>query len=68
MFTCLSRDVAASNKEWKIAFWHHPPYTKGSHDSDFETELVEMRERALPILEAAGVDMVLGGHSHSYRN
>ena len=66
MFTWLSRDVAASDKEWKIAFWHHPPYTKGSHDSDVEAELVEMRERALPILEAAGVDLVLGGHSHSY--
>ncbi len=25
-----------------------------------------MREHALPILEEAGVDIVLGGHSHSY--
>lgn len=25
-----------------------------------------MRERVLPILEAAGVDLVLGGHSHAY--
>ena len=25
-----------------------------------------MRERALPILEAGGVDLVLSGHSHSY--
>jgi hypothetical protein len=66
MFAWLSRDLAASKKEWKIAFWHHPPYTKGSHDSDIEIELVEMRERALPILEAADVDLVLCGHSHSY--
>lgn len=66
MFTWLRRDVAVSNQDWKIAFWHHPPYTKGSHDSDLEIELIEMRERALPILEAAGVDIVLGGHSHSY--
>lgn len=66
MFTWLARDAASSDKDWKIAFWHHPPYTKGSHDSDIETELVEMRERALPILEEAGVDLVLGGHSHSY--
>lgn len=66
MFTWLARDAASSDKHWKIAFWHHPPYTKGSHDSDLETELVEMRERALPILEDAGVDLVLGGHSHSY--
>jgi len=66
MFTWLARDAASSDKDWKVAFWHHPPYTKGSHDSDLETELVEMRERALPILEQAGVDIVLGGHSHSY--
>jgi len=66
MFTWLVRDVAASNKDWQIAFWHHPPYTKGSHDSDTEIELIEMRERALPILEDAGVDLVLGGHSHAY--
>lgn len=25
-----------------------------------------MRENALPILEAGGVDLVLNGHSHSY--
>lgn len=66
MFSWLSRDLAASKKDWNIAFWHHPPYTKGSHDSDIETELVEMRQYALPILENAGVDLVLGGHSHSY--
>lgn len=66
MLTWLERDVASSHHDWKIAFWHHPPYTKGSHDSDIEIELIEMRERALPILENAGVDLVLGGHSHSY--
>ena len=36
------------------------------HDSDWEIELVEMREQALPILEEGGVDLVLTGHSHSY--
>jgi acid phosphatase type 7 len=66
MLNWLARDLAASDKDWQIAFWHHPPYTKGSHDSDTEIELIEMRERALPILEAGGVDIVLGGHSHSY--
>lgn len=66
MLTWLASDMAASNQDWKIAFWHHPPYTKGSHDSDTETELIEMRERCLPILEDGGVDIVLCGHSHSY--
>jgi len=66
MLTWAAEDAAKSNQDWRIAFWHHPPYTKGSHDSDTEIELIEMRERALPILEAAGVDLVLSGHSHSY--
>lgn len=66
MLTWLTEDAALSDRDWKIAFWHHPPYTKGSHDSDTEIELIEMRERILPIIESAGVDLVLSGHSHSY--
>jgi hypothetical protein len=66
MLTWLADDLAATNAEWIVAFWHHPPYTKGSHDSDDEGELIDMRENALPILEAAGVDLVLAGHSHIY--
>jgi 3',5'-cyclic AMP phosphodiesterase CpdA len=66
MMTWLTNDLASTSRTFRIAFWHHPPYSKGSHDSDVETELVEMRVNALPILEAAGVDLVLSGHSHSY--
>ena len=66
MLTWLQADLAANTKPWVIAFWHHPPYSKGSHNSDTETALIEMRTYALPILESYGVDLVLGGHSHSY--
>ncbi len=66
MLTWLAQDLAANLQDWTIAFWHHPPYSKGSHDSDTEAALVEMREYALPILEEGGVDLVLCGHSHSY--
>lgn len=66
MLTWLDRDLTATRQKWVIAFWHHPPYSKGSHDSDGEIELVEMRENVLPILEAHGVDLTLSGHSHSY--
>jgi hypothetical protein len=62
----LRQDLAATSQEWIIAFWHHPPYTKGSHDSDTEPQLIQMRENFLPLLEAGGVDLVLAGHSHSY--
>lgn len=66
MLTWLKHDLAATRQDWIIAYWHHPPYTKGSHDSNTEKKLVEMRENALPILEAGGVDLCLTGHSHSY--
>jgi|GEM_PF-1116007 len=66
MLTWLENDLAQNTQRWTIAFWHHPPYTKGSHDSDTETQLIEMRQNALPILEDAGVDLVMSGHSHSY--
>lgn len=66
MATWMENDLTANERTWLIAFWHHPPYTKGSHDSDQEGTLIEMRENFVPILEAYGVDMVLTGHSHSY--
>ena len=66
MMTWLKNDLAANTREWTVAFWHHPPYSKGSHDSDTDTAMTQMRQNALPILENAGVDLVLTGHSHSY--
>jgi len=66
MLTWLKHDLASTKQDWIIAYWHHPPYTKGSHDSNTEKKLVEMRTNALPILEAGGVDLCLTGHSHSY--
>ncbi len=72
MATWLQNDLASTAATWIICFFHHPPYTKGSHDSDNgilndpDPELVEMRENIVPILEAGGVDLVLSGHSHSY--
>ncbi|MEM1206124.1 MAG: metallophosphoesterase family protein [Acidobacteriota bacterium] len=64
----LEEDLATQDRRWLIAFWHHPPYTKGWHDSDDPGgwQMQAMRENALPLLEAAGVDLVLTGHSHSY--
>jgi hypothetical protein len=66
MANWLRNDLADTTQDWLIAFWHHPPYTKGSHDSDVESELVQMRQNILPILESYGVDLVLCGHSHAY--
>lgn len=70
MLTWLEQDLAANTKDWTIAMWHSPPYTKGSHDSDntFDSagRMQDMRANVLPILESYGVDLVLCGHSHNY--
>lgn len=70
MLTWLDADLASTDREWIIAFWHHPPYSDGSHDSDDPTDssgrLFAVRENVLPILEEYGADLILCGHSHSY--
>lgn len=62
----LKADLEKAKADWIVAFWHHPPYTKGSHDADKEKDLQEMRQHIMPICEAGGVDLVLAGHSHIY--
>lgn len=62
----LKRDLAANKLPWTIVFWHHPPYTKGSHNSDTEKDLEQLREAVTPILERYNVDLALFGHSHVY--
>ena len=70
MMEWLEADLAQTDSMWIVAFFHHPPYSFGSHRSDnfqdSEGRLVKMREVAVPILEAGGVDLVLAGHSHIY--
>jgi hypothetical protein len=66
MVDWLRQDLAMNTQDWTIAFWHHPPYTKGSHDSDTESNCVQMRQNVLPVADSLGVDLVLTGHSHSY--
>lgn len=62
----IKTDLAANTKKWTIAYWHHPPYTMGSHNSDTENDLVAFREKFIQILERNGVDLILCGHSHNY--
>jgi hypothetical protein len=70
MIAWVERDLSKSELPWTIAFWHQPPYSKGSHDSDDTKDgaghMTRMRERVLPVLEKADVDLVLTGHSHAY--
>lgn len=66
MYNWAQADIQSTTADWIVAVWHHPPYTRGSHYSDIELQLFEMRQNFLPMLERNGVDLVLCGHSHSY--
>jgi hypothetical protein len=63
----VKNDLATNTKKWVVVYFHHPPYTKTSHDSDTESgDLGAMRENFIRILERYGVDLVMSGHSHGY--
>jgi len=64
--TWLKQDLAANKQKWTVVYFHHPPYSKGSHNSDTETELINIRQKVVRILERYKVDLVLNGHSHDY--
>ena len=51
-----------SGSEWKVAFFHHPPYSSGeTHGSD-ET----LRTQLEPLFVKYGINVVLTGHEHFY--
>ena len=70
MYAWLEADLMSMDADWVIVSWHHPPYSKGDHDSDnpFDSggRLRDMRENFVPLLESYGVDLQLAGHNHMY--
>jgi 3',5'-cyclic AMP phosphodiesterase CpdA len=70
MLAWLQRDLQQNALPWTMAVLHHPPYSKGSNDSDAASgsdwRQRVVREEIVPLLEQAGVDLLLAGHSHSY--
>lgn len=64
--TWLKQDLEQNSKLFTVLYWHHPPYTMGSHNSDTEGDLVAIRQNVLPIIERYRVDLIMFGHSHNY--
>lgn len=64
----LTDDLQQNQLPWTIVYFHQPPHSKGSHDSDdfWEIPMSLMRANYMPILEQFGVDLILCGHSHVY--
>ncbi len=58
----LEDELTKDTSDWKICFFHHPPYSSGSkHGSD-----KQLREILEPIFVKYGVNVVLTGHDHFY--
>lgn len=58
----LDKALHESTAAWKICYFHHPLYSDGKfHGPD-----TDLRARLEPILQSAGVRLVLSGHEHLY--
>jgi calcineurin-like phosphoesterase family protein len=58
----LNNKLASDTAEWKVAYFHHPPYSSGAaHGSD-----TKLREIVEPIFLKNHVNVVFAGHEHFY--
>jgi hypothetical protein len=57
----LERDAAASSARFKVAFFHHPPYSSGLHGQE-----AKGREWLPPLFSKLGFTAVFTGHDHHY--
>ena len=58
----LEEQLAKDTSEWKIAYFHHPPYSSGGKHGSSSG----VREVVEPIFLKYGVNVVLAGHEHFY--
>ena len=58
----LEDELARDTSEWKVCFFHHPPYSSAKKHGSNE----QLREVLEPIFLKYGVDVVLTGHDHVY--
>jgi len=58
----VEKELKDSSDDWKIAVFHHPPYSSGGrHGSD-----LKLRETLEPLFIKYNVSVVLNGHDHFY--
>lgn len=60
----LRSDLRNNDKKWTFVIMHKSLYSTGSHSTD--AEVVAMRNQLVPLFNTYGVDIVFGGHDHTY--
>ncbi|GIO14071.1 hypothetical protein J19TS2_36260 [Cohnella xylanilytica] len=60
----LRKEVAQTDKEWKIVAFHKAIYSVGNHATD--SDIAELRKKLYPVLDELGIDLVLQGHDHTF--
>jgi len=60
--TWFENELAKDTAKWKIAFFHHPPYSSGKRHGSED----EIRVFLEPLFIKYSVDVVLTGHEHFY--
>lgn len=58
----LEEELSKDTAEWKIAFFHHPPYSSGGKHGSSSG----LRQIVEPIFLQHGVNAVFAGHEHFY--
>ncbi|SDX06029.1 PA14 domain-containing protein [Paenibacillus sp. CF384] len=60
----LKREVAETDKKWKVVAFHKAIYSVGNHALD--SDILALRQRMYPIFDELGIDVVLQGHDHTF--
>lgn len=60
----LKREVAETDKKWKVVAFHKAIYSVGGHSA--ENEIYELRDMLVPVFDELGIDVVLQGHDHTF--
>ncbi|HEX7312420.1 MAG TPA: metallophosphoesterase [Pyrinomonadaceae bacterium] len=60
--TWLEEKLKGDTSDWKVAFFHHPPYSSGAKHGSSSS----LREVVEPLFLKYGMNVVLAGHEHFY--
>lgn len=60
----LKNDLANTNAKWKFVLMHKSLYSAGAHA--FDGEVIAMRTQLTKLFAENGVNIVFGGHDHTY--